>query len=249
MRLDDFDPDINVEDQGASRRRLRRVRRWRRRPAVRAAAADRQPLRVRRDRRRAAAARGVRRTRQHRRHARRRWRRHHGRARSVAGRRTGAAAVCTTDPAKRAACNAFSSAENTWEALFAQPGAAVPRARARLLRPERPLGLRRGAGGDGAVLLPDRQRHLSRHRLLRRAGQQFRRAGRLRAILRRRARIRPPHPEPDRRVRRGQQIQRRPVAPRATPPRSGSNCRPIATPASGPRRTATGWTRATSRKA
>ncbi|MFC3581592.1 KPN_02809 family neutral zinc metallopeptidase [Sphingomonas hylomeconis] len=35
---------------------------------------------------------------------------------------TGAAAVCASDPAKRAACNAFSSAENTWEAIFAKSG-------------------------------------------------------------------------------------------------------------------------------
>ncbi|MEG3088684.1 KPN_02809 family neutral zinc metallopeptidase [Sphingomonas sp. PB4P5] len=35
---------------------------------------------------------------------------------------TGATAVCTSDPAKRAACNAFSSAENTWEAIFAKSG-------------------------------------------------------------------------------------------------------------------------------
>lgn len=34
----------------------------------------------------------------------------------------GAAQVCLSDPAKRAACNAFSSAENTWEALFARQG-------------------------------------------------------------------------------------------------------------------------------
>jgi uncharacterized protein len=34
----------------------------------------------------------------------------------------GAAAVCTTDPSKRAACNAFSNAQDTWEALFARSG-------------------------------------------------------------------------------------------------------------------------------
>jgi uncharacterized protein len=41
---------------------------------------------------------------------------------SAPAERQGAAAVCTTDPAKRAACNAFSNAENTWEALFARTG-------------------------------------------------------------------------------------------------------------------------------
>lgn len=34
----------------------------------------------------------------------------------------GATAVCSSDPDKRAACNAFSSAENTWEKIFAQTG-------------------------------------------------------------------------------------------------------------------------------
>lgn len=33
-----------------------------------------------------------------------------------------AAQICTSDPAKRAACNAFSNAENTWEAIFARSG-------------------------------------------------------------------------------------------------------------------------------
>jgi predicted metalloprotease len=33
-----------------------------------------------------------------------------------------ATAICSSDPAKRAACNAFSSAENTWEAIFAKSG-------------------------------------------------------------------------------------------------------------------------------
>lgn len=34
----------------------------------------------------------------------------------------GAAAICSSDPAKKAACNAFSSAENTWEQIFARSG-------------------------------------------------------------------------------------------------------------------------------
>lgn len=34
----------------------------------------------------------------------------------------GAAAACSTDAVTRASCNAFSSAENTWEQLFAQSG-------------------------------------------------------------------------------------------------------------------------------
>lgn len=35
---------------------------------------------------------------------------------------SGAAAACSVDAATRATCNAFSSAENTWERLFAQSG-------------------------------------------------------------------------------------------------------------------------------
>ena len=34
----------------------------------------------------------------------------------------GATAICSADPARRATCNAFSSADNTWEALFAKSG-------------------------------------------------------------------------------------------------------------------------------
>ncbi|ONF96884.1 putative neutral zinc metallopeptidase [Sphingomonas jeddahensis] len=42
--------------------------------------------------------------------------------RSGAGGGTGAAAACSVDAATRSTCNAFSSAENTWEQLFAQSG-------------------------------------------------------------------------------------------------------------------------------
>jgi predicted metalloprotease len=35
----------------------------------------------------------------------------------------GATQICTTSPAMHAACNAFSSADNTWEAVFRQSGA------------------------------------------------------------------------------------------------------------------------------
>ena len=38
------------------------------------------------------------------------------------GNGTGAAAACSVDAATRSTCNAFSSAENTWEQLFAQSG-------------------------------------------------------------------------------------------------------------------------------
>ncbi|HEU0043872.1 KPN_02809 family neutral zinc metallopeptidase [Sphingomonas sp.] len=44
-------------------------------------------------------------------------------SRSAPAETTGATAICSADPARKATCNAFSSAENTWEALFAQSGA------------------------------------------------------------------------------------------------------------------------------
>ena len=55
-----------------------------------------------------------------------------------------------------------------------------------------PVGLRRCAVGDGAVLLPDRQEDLSRHRILQRALAALPGARRLRAGLCHRARGRPP---------------------------------------------------------
>ena len=42
--------------------------------------------------------------------------------RSAPAEQSGAAAICSADPARKATCNAFSNAENTWEALFAQSG-------------------------------------------------------------------------------------------------------------------------------
>jgi predicted metalloprotease len=43
--------------------------------------------------------------------------------RSAPGTGEGATQICTSDPAKRAACNAFSSAQKTWSAIFARQGA------------------------------------------------------------------------------------------------------------------------------
>lgn len=45
------------------------------------------------------------------------------RGNAPAGASGGAAAACSVDAVTRATCNAFSSAENTWEQLFAQSGA------------------------------------------------------------------------------------------------------------------------------
>ena len=42
--------------------------------------------------------------------------------RPAGGSGTGAAAICSTNPERRATCNAFSSAQDTWEALFAKSG-------------------------------------------------------------------------------------------------------------------------------
>ena len=92
--------------------------------------------------------------------------------------------------------------------------------------------LRRRDLRRGAVLLPGRQHHLPRHRLLRRgAGAPARRArGRVRRVLRAGPRVRPPHPEPLGHHEQGEDAAE---ARRAT--RSGSSCRPTATPACGRR--------------
>ncbi len=44
------------------------------------------------------------------------------RTEQTSGEGSGATQVCSTDPARRAACNAFSSTENTWEKIFAASG-------------------------------------------------------------------------------------------------------------------------------
>ena len=99
------------------------------------------------------------------------------------------------------------------------------------------VGLRRGAVGDGAVLLPDRPGRLSRHQLLRRTrSNRFGAKGdfaqayviahevghHIQNLI-----------GTSDQVQRDQQRGSR--RPRATRCRSGSSCRPIAMPASGPR--------------
>ena len=60
------------------------------------------------------------------------------------------------------------STEDTWGEIFPKAEPLHADDAGRLFR-RRPVGLRRGAGGDGAVLLPDRQEDLPRHRILQRA--------------------------------------------------------------------------------
>ena len=79
-------------------------------------------------------------------------------------------------------------------AVLAQRRTLRP-AQARLLWRPGPVRLRRSAERNGAILLPERPGHLSRHQLLRRARHAVRRERRFRAGLCDRARIRPSHPE------------------------------------------------------
>ena len=201
MRLDDFDPNINVEDQRGSGGGGGGWR-WRR-PADGAVADDRQPLRLRRDRRRADPDGGVRRHGRSRRDA--RWRADRRAPTTQSGAPqagTDTTSSCTLDPRKQGGVQRVQLGRQHLGSDLRQERPEVRSTQARLLRRQRPIGLRRGAVGDGAVLLPDRPGHLSRHELLRRAADPLQGAGRLRAGLRDRARIRPSHPEPARHQRR-----------------------------------------------
>ena len=179
MRLDDFDPNINVEDQRGRGGgfNLAAVARGH---AARPAAVRVQPVRLRRRGRPADRVRGV------------RWRA------AVPGRRRESAV--RADPRRSASNRPAAPTRNraarstrrarrpaTPSARPTRPGprcssmrASDSGAQAGLLWRQRPIGLRRGAERDGAVLLPDRPGHLSRHQLLRRTRQPLRREGRFR---------------------------------------------------------------------
>ena len=82
--------------------------------------------------------------------------------------------------------------EAVWtRVLPAQKGVHTPNATLVLYSGATYVGLRRRAGGDGAVLLPGGQEGLSRHVVLPRHADQIRRRRRLRLRLRDRARNRP----------------------------------------------------------
>ncbi len=122
-----------------------------------------------------------------------------------------------------------------------------------LFRGSTPTACGRGESGDGPVLLPGRPQGLPRPRLLRHPAPAPRRAGRLRAGLRDRARGRPPRAEPARHHGQGRRAARhddRGAGERGS--RCGSSCRPTAWPASGRTirsRARAGSSRATSRGA
>ncbi len=93
------------------------------------------------------------------------------------------------------------------EDVGADPPGATTNGEARPLLGRDPLGLRLRERGERPVLLSGRPEGLHRPRLLRRAAAALRRTRRIRAGVRRRARARPPRPEPAR--------DRRRDAPRA----------------------------------
>ena len=89
--------------------------------------------------------------------------------------------------------------QKTWDQVFPSLGRNYTHATLVLYRD----ATRSGCGGfaqaaDRAVLLPDGPQGLPRHELLRRARPPLRRARRLRAGVRHRARVRPPRAEPAR---------------------------------------------------
>ena len=162
-----------------------------------------------------------------------------------AGRRQSAAKAAPSMRPASETCNALSSLNKTWEPVFQQSNIALPAAQAGVLFADGPIGLRRGAERDGAVLLPRRPRHLHRHRFLPQMEQELGASGQFARDLCDRPRIWPPHPEADRHVRSGAQRCSRKTRAGPTSSRCGSNCRRIAMPGSGPPGTATGWSRAT----
>ena len=89
---------------------------------------------------------------------------------------------------------------------------------------------------DRTLLLPSRPQGLPRPRLLPRAVPAIRRAGRLRAGVRHRARVRPPRPEPARRLRDVIATSSRRTRTGEQPLRCGSSCRRTASPGVGPYR-------------
>ncbi len=86
------------------------------------------------------------------------------------------------------------------ERAAAQVRPPVRRAAARAVQRGGRVGLRHGPVRDGPLLLPARPEGVPRHVVLPRPGAALRRAGRLRAGLRDRARGRPPRAEPRRHV-------------------------------------------------
>ena len=121
----------------------------------------------------------------------------------------------------------------TWQKLFAESGKTYERRSIVLYDDARAVGLRQHAVDCRPVLLPARPQGLSRSRLHRAAAAAARRARRLRAGLRRRARDRPPRPEPARRDGRRRPASSRRTRTTRTSSRCGSSCRPIAWPGSG----------------
>ena len=142
--------------------------------------------------------------------------------------------------------------EDVWKQLFAQGGATYKEPRLVLFRGAVPTACGTGQSAMGPVLLPGRPEGLHRPELLRDPEDPAGRARRLRPGLRDRPRGGPPRAEPA--------GHHRPDGAPARPGQPGPvqrheraswNCRPTASPASGPttpRTPARSWSRATSRR-
>ena len=155
--------------------------------------------------------------------------------RSLGQHRYGGPAVsCGRHPRKNSSSDfvdaVMRDVQEIWQAKL---GGRYQATRARHLSRRHPVGLRHRAVGDRSLLLPGRPARLSRPGFLRRAARALPRAGRFRAGLRARARGRSSRAAAARHRRAGAAAAA--VEPDAsrTRCRSGSSCRPTASPASG----------------
>ena len=238
-------------DRGNARRRLRVRRRRRRGHGRHAVRARPQPLR---HRRRADPAARLLRSVDARRRRRARRQRRAGSSAAAGDRAAGGSGLRSRSRQRILPARCW-PAPRIRGARSSAAGPALHADHARLLRGSGQFGLRRRAVGDGALLLPERRHDLSRHQLLSTSSEPLPRAGRFRPGLCHRPRGRPPYPGSDRHARQGRRRSSRRASAerRAMRSRSGSSCRPIATPASGrptPRRATASRcsSRATSRR-
>ena len=126
-----------------------------------------------------------------------------------------------------------SDVEETWGQLFAGSNTTFRPADLDPVHRHHADRVRAGLGGDRPFLLPGRFEDLPGHELLQGAGAAVRRAGRLRAGVRDRSRVRPPHPEPAGDQRAGAAAVTAGSEPGERPVGRGWNCRPTASPACG----------------
>ena len=92
-----------------------------------------------------------------------------------------------SDEMKQFVATVLAETEDTWNGIFQSQGLKYEEPTLKLFSGSHQFGLRQRLGGVRAVLLSERPQGLSRHQLLRPAGQPVRRFGRFRRGLRGRA--------------------------------------------------------------